>query len=328
MKVKWTSMAMVLTTALFLSFPVLADHDVDLHINGDFKGPSSGYSPAPGWTLTADGGQARILPTKDRDDFMLEITASPMRSQSVVSDLHQVVGSLLKLEFKIRGNGNASVGYEAFDESRQNVVAADHMTVSLTRYDQKSKTHFVLPPTAKYIRIRLTAETGSTAIFRDVDAEMDTSRTVSGYPQPPAPGTIAAPPAPGAIAAPPAPGAKDVPPPPPPSHSPRRPMAKMLQDEHFYAYDRLAQNEIFEISLRVGEDIDFDLGEDFRARRIWRVATYDPRICRVKIEHDRDDDNWPRRDKAEIEIKAMRPGSTDVVFTSGEKNFTVRFTAM
>ena len=101
----------------------------------------------------------------------------------------------------------------------------------------------------------------------------------------------------------------------------------MLQDDHFYDYNRLAQNEIFEVFLQVGEDVDFDLGEDFRSKRIWRVATYDPRICRVKIEHDRDDDNRPRRDKAEIELKAMRRGTTDVVFTSGEKNITVRFTA-
>ena len=103
MKAKWIS-SMALMAALVLSMQVSADHDVDLPINGDFRGRPSGYSPAPGWTLTSDGGNARILPTHDRKDFMLELIAAPDRSQSVLSDLHQLPGHVLKLELKVRGH--------------------------------------------------------------------------------------------------------------------------------------------------------------------------------------------------------------------------------
>lgn len=59
----------------------------------------------------------------------------------------------------------------------------------------------------------------------------------------------------------------------------------------------------------------------------WKVFSYDPGVCRVKLGHDQDG-VWPlRRDKAEIELKALRPGRTDVIFTCGSKRFTVHFTA-
>ena len=53
---KKTHWMMALSLAAVLGgVTVWADHDVDLPINGDFRGAPSGYSPAPGWTLTADG---------------------------------------------------------------------------------------------------------------------------------------------------------------------------------------------------------------------------------------------------------------------------------
>ena len=206
----------LLTLALAVAVPLVsavADNDIDLPINGDFRGNPVGYSPAPGWTLTADGGNANILPTNDRDDFILELRAAPGRSQSVVSELHRLPGNMLKLELKVSGIGNASAGYEAYDATGRILVGSDRQQVALTGFDQKIKRYFTLPRQAGFVRIRLTAEAGSTARFRDVDADVS-AVPAQAAPQngiaAPAPGAIAAPPAatpapaPGAIAAPPA----------------------------------------------------------------------------------------------------------------------------
>ena len=93
-------------------------------------------------------------------------------------------------------------------------------------------------------------------------------------------------------------------------------------------YRFLGQDEHFETSLPVGSDIDFELGEDAGSSLYWRVTSYDASICRVKLEHDQDGVFPVRWDKAEIELKALRPGSTDVVFTCGTKKLTVHFTAL
>ena len=337
------SLAAAMLTALG-TVPAVADHDIDLPVNGDFRGSPSGYSPAPGWTLTADGGGARILPTRDRDEFCLELQAVPNREQSVVSDLYQLSGSTLKLELKVSGAGTAIAGYETLDDTRTRVTSANRQAVQLSAYDQKCKWYFPLNVPARYIRIRLTAGPGSTARFRDVDA--DISGPIIAAPQPaPAPGTIAAPapaavaaPAPAAVAAPapvsaPAPVAAPAPAPvaaPAPAPAPAAappPGTRLLQNDRYFSYTFLGQDEHYETSLPVGSDIDFELGEVPSSGYYWKVISYDPGICRVKLEHDQDG-VWPlRRDKAEIELKAMRPGRTDVIFTCGNKRFTVHFTA-
>ena len=316
-----------------------ADNDIDLPINGDFRGRPSGYSPAPGWTLTADGGAARILPTRDRNEFCLELAAPPTRSQSAVSALHPLPGSVLKLEAKVSGSGSASVGYETFDGSRRTVIAADRQVVRLAPGDQKVKRYFTLTAPAKYIRIRLTAEAGSLARFRDVEAEV--SGPVLTAPQAaPAPGTIAAPapgtisaPAPGTISAP-APGTIAAPAPAAapanvagPAPVPAPVTAKLLVDDSYFSFDSLGQDEHYTVSLPTGSDIDFDLGENPGSQLYWRLVSYNPSVCRVKLEHDRDGVFPFYRYKAEIELKAMITGRTDVVFACGTKRFTVHFTA-
>ena len=303
-----------LLAVLALPFYAAADHDVDLPINGDFRGPASGYCPAPGWTLTPDGGNARILPTPGRKDFMLELRAAPKRPQSVGSDLHRLPGNLLKLELKLRGSGTASAGYEAFDATGRTMIATDRQTVILSAYDQKIKRHFPLPPQAKFIRIRLTAENGAVAVFRDVDAE------VSFAPPPPPPGTVAAPPPP------PAPGTVAAPPPPPSVPPPLpRPPYKLLQNGRYYAYAVLTHDEHFEIALPPGAEIRFELGENPGRRYPWQVVSYDPNICRVMLGYGRAGLS-PRREKAAILLQAVYRGRTDVVFTCGRKKLTVHFT--
>lgn len=314
---------------------VVADNDVDLPINGDFRGQPVGYSPAPGWTLTADGGNANILPTNDRDDFILELRAEPGRGQSVVSELHRLPGNMLKLELKVSGIGNASAGYEAYDATGRTLLGSDRQQVALTAFDQKIKRYFTLPPQAGFVRIRLTAEAGSTARFRDVDADVSVAPAQTA-PQAgiaaPAPGAVAAPPAaPGAIAAPPAAPTSTVAAPAPAPAATAAPAAPaaptgnfaLLQDDKYYAYMFLGKDEHYEISLPVGSDIDFELGENPGSRIYWRVVSYNAGVVRVKLEHERDG-----LDKSEIELKAIGRGSTDVVLTTGEKQFTVHFTAL
>ncbi len=316
---KTNKLFLVLSVAatLGLASHAIADHDFDLPINGDFRGAPSGYSPAPGWTLTADGGSARILPTHDHDDFILELFATPNRSQSVVSNKHQFPGSVLKLEAKLSGAGNASLGYEAFDSKGNKIIAADRAVVQVNNYEQKVKHYFQMTLPVGLIRIKLTAEAGSKVQFQDVDAE------VSG------PVLQQAPPAPGAIAAPPPPGniAKPVPPAPAPGVPPRphAPRYKLLPVELFLDFATLGPDEHYEASVPVGMDIDFDLSETHATQ--WRLISNDSRICRVKLEHDRDGKFNNRRYKAEVELKAIRPGTSVVVLECGPKKVTVHFTA-
>ena len=317
---------LTLAAALFFgAVGVVADDDIDLPINGDFRGAPNGASPAPGWTLTSDGGGARILPTTDRDDFALELIATPNRAQSAVTELHAMPGSILKIELKVRGTGSAAFGYEAFDASRR-VVAIDRQVVALSAYDQKYKRYFTLAAPATHVRIRLTAEAGSTAVFRDVDADVSGPAIPAAAAQP---GVISAPaPAaqPGVVSAP-APAAAPAPavqPAPAAAPAPAPAAAKWLQNDKYYFYNFLGADEHYATSLPPGSDIDFDLGEDPGNGLYWRVVSYNPAVCRVKLEHDH---NLVMPDKAEIELKALAPGRTDVVFTCGPKKFTVHFTA-
>ena len=56
---KKSFLSVLLPAAMLFSAAAVADNDIDIPVNGDFRGMPSGYSPAPGWTLTAGGGSAR-----------------------------------------------------------------------------------------------------------------------------------------------------------------------------------------------------------------------------------------------------------------------------
>ena len=219
MKAKTTVMSLSVCGVLLAALTAQALPDHDLHLNGHFRGTPQGYSPAPGWTLTPDGGNARILPGFKPGKFRLEITASPNRAQSVVSDLHQVFGNTIEIKADISGRGYASFGYEAFDPAGQQLIARENQSCTLSGgAAQKFKRYFNVTDQARYIRVRLTAERGSIAIFRDVEAEMKmvVAAPVVAAP-PPAPVVAAPPPAP-VVAAPP-PAAAVPPPPGPPAGS-------------------------------------------------------------------------------------------------------------
>ena len=169
MKTKNILTGSLLGAAALLAMAVQAGPDRDLHINGHFRGAPQGYDPAPGWTLTADGGRANILPTRKPDKFMLELKAASDRSQSVVSGMHQVFGNTIEIKADVSGRGYATIAYEAFDQSGRHLLGTDKRTCTLShRAEQKLKGYFPIPGTARLIRVRLTAEAGSSAIFRDV----------------------------------------------------------------------------------------------------------------------------------------------------------------
>ena len=375
---KKSFLSVLLPAAMLFSAAAVADNDIDIPINGDFRGVPSGYSPAPGWILTAGGGSARILPTTDADDFMLELIATPAQPQSVVSDIYQLPGNVLKLELKVNGAGTAAFGYQLLDDTRTRVIAADQQAVQLTAYDQKIKRYFTLAAQARWIRITLTAGNGSTARFRDVDADISVGMMTAGQtvaapapavaapapavaaPAPavaaPAPAVAAPAPAPAvaapAVAAPaPAVAAPAVAAPAPAVAAPApavaapapavaapaataataaptaAPASRLLQHDKYYMYTFLGPDEHFETSLPSGSDIDFELGEDASGSLYWRLISVDPSVCRVKLKHEQDGVFPFRIDKAEIELKALRPGRTDVVFVCGQKRLTVHFTA-
>jgi len=299
---------------------ILAADGIELPINGDFRGRPGGHSPAPGWYLSADGGAARILPTRDRNEFCLELAATPTRPQSAISALQPLSGSVLKLEVKFNGRGTATMGYEALDEAQRSVVCSEQQTVRLTPYDQKLKRCFTLRTPARYIRIRLTAEAGSLARFRDVEAELSGPVLSAAAPvivAAPAPVTVAAP-APGTVAA----------PAPITVAAPAPIIAKPLVDDSYFAFGSLGEDEHYAASLPVRSDVDFDLAEDPGRRLYWQLVSYDPAVCRVKLKHDRSGVYPLHRYKAEIELKAVARGRTDVVFACGTKKFTVHFTAL
>lgn len=323
MKSKAGLMAAALCGAILLTMTVQAAYDRDMRINGHFRGTSQGYKPVPGWTLTADGGSARILPTLKPDKFMLEILAASDRPQSVVSDLYQVFGNTIEIKADLSGRGYASIGFEAFDSTGRQLVAAEKQTCTLSSgIEQKFKRYFFVNAPAQLIRIRLTAEPGSTAVFRDVEAEMKMSAA-------PAPqGAIAAPaPLPAAVAAPqPAPVVSAPATAPAPLSS--TPTGPMLQHNRYYRWNSLGPVEHFQVQLPVGSDIDFDLQENPDRNLYWSVISYDARICRIKVDHDRDGFFPFRVDKAEFELKALWRGTTTIVLACGGKKIYIHFTAL
>lgn len=316
MKAKNILTGSLLGAAALLAMAVQAGPDRDLHINGHFRGAARGYSPAPGWTLTPDGGNAKILPGFKPGKFRLEIIASPDRPQSVVSDLHPFFGNTIEIKADICGRGYASFGYEAFDQSGQQLIARENQTFTLsTGAEQQFKRYFNVTDQARFIRVRLTAERGSVGIFRDVEAEL---KYIAAAPPS---GTIAAPPPPGTVAAPPPPGTVAAPPPPPP---PVEVSAPTLQHQQYFELKTLRPVEHFQTLLPVRGEIRFKLQNYPLRRQYWTVVRYDASVCRISSRLDRDRIPPFRVDKTEFEVKALRPGDTTIELACGRKRVYVR----
>ena len=315
MKTKNILTGSLVGAAVLLAMAVQAGPDRDLHINGHFRGTPQGYDPAPGWTLTADGGSANILPTRKPDKFMLELKAASDRPQSAVSGMHQVFGNTIEIKADVSGRGYATIAYEAFDQSGSRLLGTDKRTCTLShRAEQKLKGYFPIPGTARLIRVRLTAEAGSSAIFRDVEAEL---KFIPGAPPS---GTVAAPPPPGTVAAPPPPGTVAAPPPPPQVEV----SAPTLQHHQYFELKALRPVEHFQTLLPVRGELKFKLQNYPLRRQFWTVVSYDARICRISYRQDRDRIPPFRVDKTEFEVKALRPGDTMIELACGRKRVYVR----
>lgn len=332
MKNRTKLMAPFFCGAILATLTVLAAPDHDLHINGHFRGQAQGFSPAPGWTLTADGGNARILPGYKPGKFMLELLAAQDRSQSVVSALHPVFGNAIEIKADVKGRGYATLGFEAFDQSGTRLLSADKQTCRLDGLPElKFKRYFYVNSPAQMIRVRLSAEPGSTAIFRDVEAEM---KLLPGAPAPaPAPGTIAAPaPAPAVVAAPapaPAPAVVAAPAPAPAAAPAPAPVSgPVLVHKQYVPWRSLGPVSHFQVQIPVGSEIEFKLEEHRNCSLYWNVVSYDARICRIKQDHDRDGVFPFRVDSSEFEIKALWRGSTNIVLSCGRKKVIIHFIAL
>lgn len=305
--------------ALLTAAAAFAKDYNELNLNGNFRGAGPGAAIAPGWTASA-GAVTRLLPARS-GKAILEVSSPANAATIVVSDLHEVRGNALKIKAEIQGRGAAEIGFEAFDAYRNRVIAAERRQFPARPRFHDAKSLFQLNvPGIKFVRVTLAAVPGSVICFHDVEAEF---KVVPVAPPPPPvvpapPAPVAPPPPPPVAPAPPAPVA---PPPPPPL-----PAATLtLVDDQFYAFRSLRPVEVAHVVLPYGGDIDFKLEEHHHRRIFWQAAGGNPAVCRVKLEHERGFGPG-RPDKAEIELKGIRPGATHLEFTAGGKRFIVYVT--
>ena len=275
-----------------------------LQINGHFRGAPSGYNPAPGWTLGSDGGRARILPSFRRGEFVLELAANRQYPQVAVSDLQPITANTVTITAALRGNGKASIGYETFDQNQRRLAGANatydthRMREQLVRKD-----YLITDPHARYVRIVLTAQPGTTIQFREVTASLANS----ALPPP----VVAAPPPPAAVPA----------PPPPPA-----PRFRHLKHRHSYAWAGLADEETLLVTIPRGSEISFNLQEFPRRRLFWSTAAADSRYCHVHVRHEQVGRIPHRVENANIRLKAVWPGQSEVVLVCGPKKVIIRVT--
>ena len=295
-----------LSVLLFVAAIVPAALGQVLQINGHFRGTPSGYNPAPGWTLGSDGGSARILPSFRRGEFVLEMAANRQYPQVAVSDLQPITANTVTITAALRGNGKASIGYETFDANQRRLAGAN-ATYDTHRIREQlvRKDYLITDPHARYVRIVLTAQPGTTIQFREVTASLTNS---------------APPPPPPVVAAPPPPVAAPAPPPPP------APRFRLLKPRHSYAWAGLADEETLMVTIPRGSEISFSLQEFPRRRLVWSATAADSRYCHVHVQHEQVGRIPHRIDNARIRLKAVWQGQSEVVLVCGPKKVIIRVT--
>lgn len=299
------------TLGAICALPTFADDDVDLRINGDFRGAAANAATAPGWTASAGNGSTRVVRGNDFDEFGIEVNAAAQSAKSVLSDFHPVSGNLLKIESEVKGSGVATVGFAAFDGAK-NPLSGSAQSCQASPYWSKTRNYFsITNPDVKFIRIVLTAEKGAAVTFQDVEAEFKRLHTVPAGPSLPAAAQVIVPPA--------ATAAVQV------AQTALPPVPILIQNK-LYSLDRIADFTC-QATVPLRGEIDFELEEDSSQGLYWAISSYDPNICRVEMEHDRGG-IWPfRYDKTEIDLKGVAPGTTTVVFTRPDgKTFRIFFT--
>lgn len=300
---------------LFGASSAPAADDVDLRLNGDFRGADVGAAMAPGWATDAQAGGTRIVrdPELDRDEFALLATAPAGVVKAIATDFIPVQSPILKLELKMKGRGSAAFGLFAFDASKNQIASADAWeTVALQGIWTKVEKRFALnDPNVKFIRIALLVNPESEALFADVDGEFILAPAAA----PSAPAPVPPPVAQQLPAAQPA-----------PQLDPHMPPPKPLFHDKFYSLREIGDAPCA-ATIPVGSDIEFELEQDASRGIVWKIESYDANVVRVKMEHDRDRNLLGRvKEKMEVELKGVAPGTTPVIFSAPGKRFVVLLT--
>ena len=266
----------VVVAGTFLLLSVIVCAGNDLPVNGDFKGRVTANGVG-GWELFS--GQFRRLPTREKDEFALELSGKAMMRSVMVP----VSGKGLKLEAEVSGSGMGRLGYASFDRNGKLLTSyADGIRVSAVARRSKVRASLPVAENAAFVAVVLVSDSGSTIVFEDVEADFYGVRS-SGK----------------AVVI------KNVP-------------VIPLADDGFYRFKDLGSVP-YGISLKRDGDVEFELeaGEG----EPWQVISYDRKVCRVKLEHDRKG-VWPLTSyRAEVEIEGVAPGScyVELATSAGRK---------
>jgi len=284
---------------------VLQASDIDIKLNGDFKGAAIGAATVPGWKICGKAGSSRIVAGAERDEFGMALSAAADQPIAASTGLIPVRGKYLEFEADVRGAGQSAVVVRAFGADRK-ALNLETKVVHDPAAGTKMKFVCNLSEAANgFICIALTAMPGANVIFEDVDAEFRNGLVIGSLPLiksgDPACGSANC----AAVCK-----GKDV------------PDVKELLDDSFFAAKSIG-NELYQISIPAGSDVDFELEEGAEPQNRWRIASADMTKTRVELKHD-SEGVWPFRTcKAEIEIKAIAKGESKAVFTAPGKSFTV-----
>lgn len=294
---------------------------VEIPVNGDFRGGAHGFSPAPGWALSANGGSAQVLPTDDPNKFGLELRSAEGRLQSALSVFHPIPAgaTAITLHYKF-SSGNCLAEVEFFDaEGSQRSPGLSshyyggHGEKAMVTKGKADHTRSPIPSNARYAMICLSAGTGMVARFSDVKLKFSGPITDSPESALPAPVADASAPSTSPIAAP-VPGAafgsQD---------------ARAVQAREHFAYPSLRPEEHFALSVTSDHPREFSLEES--AGTEWRPRSYDPEVCQLTLTHV----NGDGARKALVHLRGAPidkdiERATDVVITDGAKTVTIHVT--
>jgi len=101
-----------------------------------------------------------------------------------------------------------------------------------------------------------------------------------------------------------------------------------LQNDQCIAAKKIVNQRVYQLSTTVGHDVEVKLGENPAKNELWQPVSYDPAVCRIKIDHEKKG-FWPFTcEYAEIEIKGLVRGQHDVVLQCGAKHITIRLNVL
>ncbi len=307
----------MLVAALCAAGSLFAGSDVDIPVNGDFKGAVPGTADAPGWTVQIPGV---VVQGKDADDFAYELTASGAENFFASPAYYVASGAkVLKIDGEVKGFGNAMVGFEAFDANGALLPEASvKKSVAVNAYWTKFKLYYMLEnPRVASIRLIFSVAPGAKVAFGDIDAEFllypkahEIAAARANSVAQVARGAQAVPVAQVAPTAPAAPAAG--------AHRGNHRIqgrgfaGTPIIDDRYYTLAEFTSGN-YAVTVVHGKDIEFKLAANVARGQLWRVEGYDPAVCLVKMKYEQKG-FWPLRyDVAEVEIKGVARGNCEVV---------------